>query len=534
MKIKDCFPCLEQPQRCYLSTKQNKRLSCNPKGNIVCTDDRHECEEWYILEDPNSGFIQFKNCTHGTFLSCNTLGAVSATKDGHEKWMIQRDDDPNSGNDNLFSICSVISDRYLTCQENGVFCGIKRKEDISACTPSWRIEFLTGELCFISSPHNARQISCHPWSGYLSMSKNWKGWEVWRFIEAGDGHVRIVSWHDNHFLCSDDKGKVWTTQNIEGEWDKWVVELADDYKSGVVFKSVSHGRYLQIENNGKRFSTCAFMKGKPCTWHIAAANRQEFFLSSPLYDRRIGSNKSDITCTSNRKSWEAWELHCQDGGFVSFRSKKFGKNLCSDQDGNLYQTDFVGENALWKIETSPTNSTYILSKTSGKYLSYDDRGERFLTHSGNQQPEAFKVWSLEPVLPSTTTGTKMRNLTIGGSMAAISIIAAPFAVVGAVGAMGFGSAGVAGGSMAAGMMSAEAIASGGAIAAGGTVATLQSIGAAGLGVAGTAASMSAGAVVGASTLGISAIASKGPSSMGESTMATATGLNRPFCAWTSW
>ena len=58
--------------------------------------------------------------------------------------------------------------------------------------------------------------------------------------------------------------------------------------------------------------------------------------------------------------------------------------------------------------------------------------------------------------------------------------AAPFAVVGAVGAIGFTSGGIAAGSMAASMMSSSAIASGGGVAAGGVVATLQSIGAAGL------------------------------------------------------
>ncbi len=52
--------------------------------------------------------------------------------------------------------------------------------------------------------------------------------------------------------------------------------------------------------------------------------------------------------------------------------------------------------------------------------------------------------------------------------------AAPFAVVGAVGAIGFTSGGIAAGSMAASMMSSSAIASGGGVAAGGVVATLQS------------------------------------------------------------
>merc|ERR1712154_270477 len=128
-----------------------------------------------------------------------------------------------------------------------------------------------------------------------------------------------------------------------------------------------------------------------------------------------------------------------------------------------------------------------------------------------------------------------RNLTIGGSVAALSIITAPMAVMGVIGAMGFGGGGIAGGSMAAGMMSAEDLASGGTIAAGGTVATLQSIGAAGLGIVGTTASMSMGAVVGASALGISVAASKKHSSKGEpATLDTHVDTNRPFCDWENW
>lgn len=538
MKIKNCFPCLELPPRCYLSTNQNKRISCNREGNIFSTENRAEWEEWYILEDPKSGSIQFRNCARGTFLTCDDRGSISTSSSSnvHEQWVVQKGP---GNNNNAYSICSVSSDRYLTCQESGVFCGITRAEDSSAWIPSWRIEYLTGELCFITSPNLEKQLSYHPWSGLLSMSKNRKGWEVWRFIEAGDGHVRIMSWHDGYILCSDEYGKVWTTRsrsrsykNNAGESDKWDVELTPDGSEGVVFKSVSHGRYLQAKNCGE-LSTCEFMNGTPAVWHITAANSQQFFLSSLAQDRRIGCNKGGIVSTKNRKDWEVWELHHEDNGFVSLRSRKFGKILSSDQDGNLYQTDHVGQNALWKIEISPTGTLHMVSKISGRYLSSNENGEKFSTRSISH-PEASECWSLEPALPSTITGKKMMNLSIGGSVAALSIVAAPFAVMGAVGAMGFGSAGIAGGSMAAGMMSAEAIASGGAIAAGGTVATLQSIGAAGLGVAGTAASMSAGAVVGASTIGISAAASKGPSSMGESTTATATDFNRPFCAWRSW
>ena len=57
----------------------------------------------------------------------------------------------------------------------------------------------------------------------------------------------------------------------------------------------------------------------------------------------------------------------------------------------------------------------------------------------------------------------------------MTFLAAPLAV----GALGFGSTGIVGGSYAASMTSASAVASGGAIQAGSAVAILQSIGAGG-------------------------------------------------------
>eukprot|EP00929_Paragymnodinium_shiwhaense_P119534 TRINITY_DN91441_c0_g1_i1.p1 TRINITY_DN91441_c0_g1~~TRINITY_DN91441_c0_g1_i1.p1 ORF type:complete len:381 (-),score=43.45 TRINITY_DN91441_c0_g1_i1:204-1346(-) len=99
----------------------------------------------------------------------------------------------------------------------------------------------------------------------------------------------------------------------------------------------------------------------------------------------------------------------------------------------------------------------------------------------------------------STHVVKGRALVGGAALA----IAAPYAVMGVVGWLGFSSGGIVAGSTAAGMMSAEAVASGGTVAAGGLVATLQSVGAAGLGTAGTAGAVSVGGVAGAA-IGVAA------------------------------
>ncbi|CAG8805776.1 4680_t:CDS:1 [Dentiscutata erythropus] len=83
--------------------------------------------------------------------------------------------------------------------------------------------------------------------------------------------------------------------------------------------------------------------------------------------------------------------------------------------------------------------------------------------------------------PKATIGA----LTVGGA------VLGPLGFVGLVGAAGFGSGGIAAGSLAAWMMSLQ----GGATAAGSLVAILQSIGAAGLGMTGTLITSTAGATV---------------------------------------
>mmetsp|Transcript_150040 Transcript_150040/g.482241 ORF Transcript_150040/g.482241 Transcript_150040/m.482241 type:complete len:407 (+) Transcript_150040:70-1290(+) len=91
---------------------------------------------------------------------------------------------------------------------------------------------------------------------------------------------------------------------------------------------------------------------------------------------------------------------------------------------------------------------------------------------------------------------------VAAAVGAVALaVAAPFAVMGVVGALGFQTGGIVAGSTAAGMMSAEAAAAGGGVAAGGLVATLQSIGAAGLGTAATAGAVTTGAAAGGITAG---------------------------------
>jgi hypothetical protein len=138
-------------------------------------------------------------------------------------------------------------------------------------------------------------------------------------------------------------------------------------------------------------------------------------------------------------------------------------------------------------------------------------------------------------MPSTISGKQIGSLVGVGVGTLVLAIAAPFAVMGVVGALGFQAGGIVAGSAAAGMMSAEAIAAGGGVAAGGTVATLQSIGAVGLGIAGTTTAVSAGAATGL-FIGSSALVATGAMHKDafSSTNVDQPEYLFPLCSWRQW
>ncbi|XP_028660597.1 interferon alpha-inducible protein 27-like protein 2A [Erpetoichthys calabaricus] len=84
------------------------------------------------------------------------------------------------------------------------------------------------------------------------------------------------------------------------------------------------------------------------------------------------------------------------------------------------------------------------------------------------------------------------GLLTAAAFAALTAAGAPVLL----GAIGFTTAGIAAGSIAAKMMSAAAIANGGGVVAGGVIATLQSLGT-GIGISGTILSGAAGGAIGA-------------------------------------
>ena len=68
---------------------------------------------------------------------------------------------------------------------------------------TWDVDCVTGELCFLSNANTTldRRVRCDM-AGLLTLTEAWKGWEVFRFMEASHGYVKISSWmHSQRSSC---------------------------------------------------------------------------------------------------------------------------------------------------------------------------------------------------------------------------------------------------------------------------------------------------------------------------------------------
>ena len=355
------------------------------------------------------------------------------------------------------------------------------------------------------------------------MCGSWKGWEVWRFVKIDDKETFIItSWtHDRKVLCSNRDGRVFTTENKEGSWEKWKVSLHPK-SHGVMIQSVEHGRYLAF--SGKDLYT--MVKDEDTAWHLEPANLNRFFISSKCHDKRISSSNDHPFSNHTRKEWEMWVIEptgATIGQFV-IRSVEHGKYLCSTEGGKLIVSE---SHQPWTICSSPHGGVFLQSVETGGRLSCNENGHVYTTDAS----EIWETFCLEPIMPITISGKQIWSLVGIGVTSIVLAVATPFAVMGAIGAIWFGAEGIAAGLMAAGMMSAEAIASGGGVIAGETVATLQSIGAVGLGAAGASAAAAGGAAVGGlSSLGV-LLASQGLVNGQDKIKLDEYAKYLPLCSW---
>ncbi|KAL3799620.1 hypothetical protein ACHAWO_008936 [Cyclotella atomus] len=203
------------------------------------------------------------------------------------------------------------------------------------------------ELCYISHPNYDRRITCNIF-GHLGMSENWAGWEVWRFSKSGDDDTFVItSWtHHKKVLRSDGAGRVFTTENEDGNWEKWRV-VKHPTREGVMIESVEHGGFLAFSGH----DLYTMDKENDSSWFIEPATNH-FFISNVSHDRRLSSSDKNPFTSENRKDWEKWIIQPDgDMGEFSIRSVTHGKYLHSvENDDELVVNEYKH---LWIIKSSP-------------------------------------------------------------------------------------------------------------------------------------------------------------------------------------
>lgn len=566
-------PCLEST-RCYLTcASRDVRLSCNASAKVGTQKDLSDScinEEWSIIP-MEDGLVALYSLKSKRYLSAGAgdahgsrdgkchIAAVEGCDSDQQRWKVE----PSSAEKGGIHLLSAARKSKLACNEDGE---LYLSENIyEGLGETWRIEFLSGELCYISSQnsHHDVRVRCDP-TGIFDVSDNWKGWEVFRFIEAGDGSVYISSWtHSKYFLSSNSDGRVAARKKRTAD-EKWLVKKSKD-QPGVLIISQQHGKALAT--NGKGLITMdpfdilasgdggdvddggSKKKSFSGLWDLVAGNRNTFFIASNSSGKCIGSSPckkagpSDAIMVNKRKAWQQWTLSETDDGSITLKSNSHNLYIGVDKSNKVTLNENPGPNEMWSLEESPHGGIYLISDEHRVCLSCSESGVLGAVSGKNGAEE---TWTLVPSMPSSLSGPVIGTMVGLGLATAAFACAAPFMVTGAVATLGFGEAGIVGGSTAAAMMSAEAMAaSTGGVAAGGLVATCQSIGAAGLGFVGTSTAIAGGALVGgtlsaATVAGISNASKKKSDQTAdeknkkEGVDCLAPTTNRPFCAWRTW
>ncbi|VEU34958.1 unnamed protein product [Pseudo-nitzschia multistriata] len=204
------------------------------------------------------------------------LGSVDQE---HQQWCLVRCGD-GQGSSGLMIQSLTTGDR-LAITDDGKITLVPASAPEDSSVPSsvsglvWEMECVTGELCFLSNPALDVRVRCDM-AGLLTLSPNWKGWEVVRILESsGDGYVKLSSWmHSQWLLCSDAEGNVTTCSHADsllsegqhGESDfpgdqepqkqqpfrcsKWAIEKYQGSSGppGVIIRSKTHNRLLSIRD----------------------------------------------------------------------------------------------------------------------------------------------------------------------------------------------------------------------------------------------------------------------------------------------
>ena len=452
-RVKLDFSYMEQPIRCYF-TCQDKTLfrttlSSNAKGGVYATKSMHQNEE-FTLHPQIDGSVVIQSTKHNhRFLCSDKNGNVYTSEtclNNMEKWNIVQARDDTTGNEipgGYYITTYNHSNRALSCANNDSHnASIQAQEMIvDGCSHQiWKIEFGSGELCFISngsrhqssskrsSPshnpmmmtfpnfnhnpnntdasNNKQQLRCD-FGGKLSMSNNCKGWEAWRFSEIdGSGLVRITPFaHEHKFLCNDNNGYVYTNEERNNS-TKWSVEKAPPGYNGVIIRSATNNQILKYDSHHDSLITVlttATTSGsdtddverlvvnrgtqlvafdESCVWEFEPLHRNIYYLS--------GMTATDIVNSSNKNN---------NGRRVGV-TNRHSDELTMSRKFPMMNMRKPGEE--WKIQSKEDDPTVVTlhNELRQSYLASSSSGAVYLKSSSassknGEEEESDNEWIIE-------------------------------------------------------------------------------------------------------------------------------------------
>jgi hypothetical protein len=556
---------LQTGELCYIYSPKysDKKILCRPRGGIELSDAWGGWEVWRFVEAGGTkGEVYLTSWTHNTkILKANADGSVETTEnrdDPGTRWVVYR---------NTFQrAADVVKENVAAQEKDDGFVSIDKDESSNAD------DVMGASASTLQSTSTTKQREEGAVDGMTIFLSD--GSSIFRKTNPGDANESkfVNPAHDGVIIELSGTDRVLST---DGETLRTINLTSDE-----LLLSQSNGGGIEEDGEETKNSEGGDMTGLDYVWHLDAAHRQRFFLNTCARKlnqvKRVGnsspqspklgfiplpgsqSNPTITTLTSDRELAQQWEPIVDDDDIIILRNCETGRYLGSLSGGEVLAVSSPGEGEKWiKVATksldahpSMEGSVELISFKFGRKLTWDSRNGTLSTtvvypDEEIDGAEQTTCWHISPVMPCSMSAEQRRNLIIAGSVAAVAVVVAPFAVTGVVAALGFGTEGIVASSAAARMMSTAAVAGGGAIEAGGTIATLQSIGAAGLGAMGTSAALGGGAVVGGTIFGTTAavthrqqvhsaedgtcaVDEKGTINSGEATM------NRPFASWKEW
>jgi hypothetical protein len=251
------------------------------------------------------------------------------------------------------------------------------RQKITMPSDEFKVEFLSGELCFMTSALTQNRLSCCP-KGDVSFSTHWEDWEKWRFIEAGGGHVCISNlWHEGN-VYSDKKRKILGSDNLRGDWEKWDVECVPYGYDCVIIKSVSHGTYFQVTSENKIEECNQF------AWQLDPGHFSRFNISSKSHIQ--GLEAARLGLSSVRKTGSLGKTG--KSTFLRMCWSLYSQQIIKDISRLTIKIQYTllsqsfSENELWQLipEEGQFGSVILQSKTHQRIILCLDHNEgRILT-----------------------------------------------------------------------------------------------------------------------------------------------------------